>query len=398
MNKQLFLFVVLTINNFNAQEAIVIKPVIDLIPSPMSSIYSNTDFYNKIPLSSFAKVDLKSCPRVHQILFNEKVKILKELKDELLIEAPKLFYQTTLNDNKNNSFWTKKSNVMSLDDLKLKAVDLSKFIDKSTQLLTLIFPFKDEISKITYSAGTNFNYEIIPDNQTHYLIYIFNPLTFCFSKVQIQRKFCITQNYLTDLTKEKKINNFVKIIKKWANLKKGNIPYVWGGCSFLNSTNCGDFKQINKKYENNDISYFAYDDFNHEIKTGFDCSNLILCAAQIAGIPFPFKNSFTISKNLKTIEPNDKIVPGDFIWIPGHIIIISDIEKNLCIEARGYIKNGAGKVQEIALNKLFKNIDNFEILKSAFLNSKKLERLDMKGNVFETIAKFKILKINSAFD
>ncbi|MDR3646881.1 MAG: NlpC/P60 family protein [Candidatus Babeliales bacterium] len=381
------------INTLSGQYALVVKPVIDLLPQKMGAIYNNSNYYSRIPLSPVAKADLKTCPRVHQLLFNEIVKIVKVDNDEVVIEAPNIYYQTIDSDKKNNTFWTLKDNLIYID--KLDSNKLPK--TENSNLATLLFPFEDGVTNQTYSAGTNFVYSEIPDNTNEFNIYIFDPEALEFKESKVPKKFFITKDYVNEHTKQNRIANFVNILKKWANLKHGFIPYTWGGSSFCNTSNEKQFNCVDQTYEKNKINYFEFADYQETPKAGFDCSGLIVSATRIAGIPFPFKNTTTIMKNLKQLAKNETIAEGDLIWIPGHIIIITDLKHNLCVEARGYINNGYGKVHELKLNQLFKNLNNFEDLKNAFFNKKIIQRLDSKGNVFENISNLKILKIESCW-
>ena len=70
--------------------------------------------------------------------------------------------------------------------------------------------------------------------------------------------------------------------------------------------------------------------------------------------------------------------------MPGHVIIISDTQNNLCIEANGYYKS----VHELKLNKIFFKIDSLEKL----LKQKVLLRIMPDGRMIK-INKFKVLKL-----
>ena len=92
----------------------------------------------------------------------------------------------------------------------------------------------------------------------------------------------------------------------------------------------------------------------------------------------------TASSYLEQITDFTKIQAGDIIWMPGHVIVISDAANNLCIEANGYYKC----VHEIELNKIFLNIDNFKKLSK----QKTLLRIRPdEGSI--KISNFKILRL-----
>lgn len=366
------------------EKAVVIKPIIDLLPTQMTYIFDSTDHYSKIGLSPALSNNLKCCARVHQALFHEIINIIRTEEKEVLVELPFIFYQLPNNPKKNNSFWTLKENLKLLRDIKDKEkLPINDF-------LTLAFPFTDSQGQ-KYSVGTKFTYQIL-DN-SHYLIYLYDSKAECFKEEVIEKKYCITSQYNNHLPFDKKRSNFIKILKKWANPKNGFIPYVWGGTSFCDLCYDTEFEKYESNYNGSKITYFKYPHYNKSVKSGFDCSGLIMRATQIVGIYFPYKNTSTIAQNLKILTANDQIVNGDLIFIPGHIIVTSDIDHNLCIESRGYTDNGNGRVQEISLNKLFQGINNFEELKEAFFNKKALKRLDRNGNIFQVIPSYKILKL-----
>lgn len=148
--------------------------------------------------------------------------------------------------------------------------------------------------------------------------------------------------------------------------------------------------------ENNDEQVWQYTGENRSVKSGFDCSALILRAAQIAGLPFYFRNTTTIAAHLKPLTIQDSLEDGDIIFMRGHVMVIASIKRNTCIEARSY-GGGYGKVQEIHVQDLYKDITTLEELKDAYLTNKKVELL-----TFDKIAKpindLKILKLKSIFN
>ena len=141
-------------------------------------------------------------------------------------------------------------------------------------------------------------------------------------------------------------------------------------------------------------TFWSRPDYDTTIKNGFDCSNLILRAAQISQIPYFFKNTTTLKKNLKTISPNEKLEAGDLIWVPGHVIVVADLDKNTIIESRSY-SHGYGKIQEIPLNEEFKNINTFEDLLKHFFDNKKIKRIDKNKKTIADLKNYKILKLRS---
>lgn len=399
-----FLIILFIINQsqINSQEhyAVVIEPVVDLTGQSMRKL-QNLDYYHKIPVGAVNHLDGISCPRIHQLLFNEIVKVLSETLKEVLIEVPNVFYQKKGSLSKKNIFWTLKSNLISLNKLKKLKIDITQFpkpvnfkdtsSNQDQKIVTLISPFYNKITKKKYSAGTRFVFK--GETTNDYIVYLFDANNLKFITTEIPKNQVLLN---TSESQETKISNFIKLLKNWAESNNGCfIPYVWGGSSICDVCCDKSFQIVNKKIKNKKLNYFELPTFKHKIKTGCDCSGLILRAAQISQIPFYFKNTITITQNLDTLQSNDTINNGDLIWIPGHIIAIVDIENNFCVEASDYSK-GYGRIQKIELNKMFKNINNFADLKEYFLIKQKLKRMNSQGEIISEIP-FKILKLKSAW-
>lgn len=401
--------------------AITIVPVADLVETSTSSIFpdhSPESIYNFLPLSGGYKPSPSfACPRIHQLLFNEHVQVIKEAGDEIMVSVPNAFHihrnenslKTIPNVNnrayrKNkplNTFWTLKKNIAPLTRLQEKNVDMSKIPQSASfasqtiiaqNIITLAMPFTDPISHITYSAGTHFvAAQDQLTNSNTIGVYVFNPHNFEFELKNIPLHLCIQ----SVIGKSEKIKQFVWLIKKWANLDHGFIPYVWGGTSFTHpSYQTSEEKSlcINKT----ETSFFYTDSFNYTPKTGLDCSGIINRAAQICGIPFYLRLSTTIATLLDELKSDQELEEGDIIWKPFHVFIVSDLEQNLIIEARGH-GNGEGRVHEIALHKVFKEMYTYDDLIKAYRNKNIIYRLDKDGKILYEIPDFKILKLVSVW-
>ena len=199
-----------------------------------------------------------------------------------------------------------------------------------------------------------------------------------------------------ELDNQQKINLYVDILKMWATRPDGFIPYVLGGNSMTHACTQTEFA-IRETTAANGTALKLYEWPNYTTnkpKTGFDCSGLIARAAQIAGMPYFYKNTVTIANYLKALKPTEHLSNGDIIWFAGHVMVVSDIKNNKTIEARGY-DHGFGKVQEIELEKVFKGITTYAQLVAAYRNKKPLERLNKEGIAVQVIPTFSLLKIDS---
>lgn len=381
---------------FEDRLAIVIVPVADAARYPFQLLdFSKPieEIYKEFP---FAPEKGKySCLRMHQLLFNEKIIIKQQLKDEVECEVFNVFYDE--NGKKNRTFWTLKKWVKTHNNLKNHGIDLTKFPEPFTEnkdkslngTLTLVKPWHDPITNQSYSAGTRFVRNASNDKKNGYSVFIYD-----INKVEFQESFVEKNNalvkYPKNLDEFKKL--FVRILKNWAN-QQCILAYLFGGCSFINTYDENNFSFINNKRFGEPVSYWIR--YQSEFPfSGIDCSGLILRVAQICGMPYFYKNTNTLINYLDFLKPEETIKEGDLIWYCGHVLIVSDIKNNKVIEAAGY-KSGFGKIHEITLNKVFKNINNYSDLVQAYRYNLPLKRLDCLGRVTRNINKISILKLDN---
>lgn len=386
-------------------KAVVIAPIADLVGAPIQTFFPNSttpaQAYNDLAVCGRTPAAYSYCPRLHQLLFNEMVTVVKEQDDEVLLKIPSCFYVVNDNPAPLHAYWTLKKNIVPLEALEKRNIDLNHFPAPITfddqhsvineQIVTAAFPWYDAITKQTFSAGTRFvKAREQQDSNTHVQVHIFNAATMTSTITTIPASALMIA---PPESIPAKITLFVQVLKAWANPENGFIPYVLGGSSFTITTN----KPALEKHgigQDTDCTYYEIQDFNHAPKPGFDCSNLITRAAQLAGIPFFFKNSLTIARYVKPLPSDQKLEVGDIFWKKGHVIVITDTEKNTVVEARGYT-NGPGRVQEVELNTVFKNIHRCDELTTAWRNNQAVERLGDDGTVIESISDYKLLSLQS---
>lgn len=391
------------------QKGIVIVPVAELVGQPMKTFYPCSDpatRYANIPFcgaNNNAAIGV-TCPRLHQLLLHEEVEILQEKDDELYIKIPNAFYVSHDKQNKHNEFWTLKKYIASYDTLKKHNVPIQNFpppiscteshINSSQSIVTLTQPFFDRTTRQYLSAGTRFMQA--PSKSSHSVsVYVFDPMHYHFTTIRIPKKFLLLAK---SRTKQEHIDFFVRILKSWAHQPAPYvIPYVLGGCSFIDTHPKYQFS-LKETVGNSNTKGKAYA-YNNTVTqaNGFDCSGIILRAAQMAGIPYFCKNTSAIGATLKPLSHNDQLQNGDLILIPGHVIVVADTQKNTIIEARGY-DQGYGKVHEIPLKEQFQDMNTLQHLVDAYRNKKTLIRLNRNGKVVQTISNYKLLKLASVWD
>ncbi|MBA3751317.1 hypothetical protein H0X06_00755 [Candidatus Dependentiae bacterium] len=340
--------------------------------------------------------------RIHQLKFNELVKVQTCLKDEVECEVQHFFYRG--HDKKDyKTFWIDRKDLVFLKDLPPKEVLSSvpppcRMSDFSYQcnknVLTLISPWSDLRTRKTYSAGTRFMRCSAKDTKDRYAVFILDMSSFKSVVSYVPTPFALI-SYPQKQFQARAL--FVQVLKEWAHNHNGIIPYVFGGCSHNGKIISRGFSIACGLRDDEKISYWHRNHIQSQPLSGFDCSSMILCAAQICGIPYFYKNSFTLYYYMKTLKENEKLQEGDLLWYSGHVMIVSDVKKNLLIEAAGY-DTGYGKVHEISIDKLFQGIKNYTELIACCKRGNELKRLHSKGHPYKSIENLKILALKSLWD
>src|SRR5437016_3553109 len=140
------------------EKAVIIVPVADLVGTPLKK--NRLHSYDNLPLCGGTHQFHHSCPRIHQLLFNEIVDVIEYGGDEVLIATSRIYYHVPNSTTKHNTYWTDKKNIMPLSEI-IKAPDtINKLppplsyndLHDNPQVVTLYLPFYDAITKKTYSA------------------------------------------------------------------------------------------------------------------------------------------------------------------------------------------------------------------------------------------------------
>lgn len=366
------------------KHAVINCPVADLLGEPLhKNVYAG---YKQIPLHT----DNNTCRRVHQALFNELVTIVDQTEYEYCVEITNAYFVTQTSTKPQSRYWTLKENCSLLTDEIQKTVP-TPISYKSTQhsrkkpTIVLTQPYHDRIS---FSAGTRLVYCPAKSDGEIITAIRYDFVKKRITSFDIHRSACRVENEA--LCSPETRHEMIALIRSWINEShKRVVPYVWGGCSYVYRYS-GNFKRQWNDYI--ESCAYTYPRTKHTPHTGFDCSCLILRAAQIVGVPFFCKNSFTMAAKLKEVKDYKDVQIGDIIWIPGHVILIADLERNTTIEARGY-PHYYGKLQEIPLAEQFKGIHSIKQLIEHRNANKPLLRLNKEGTVVTTIPQYKILKL-----
>ncbi|MCL4229931.1 hypothetical protein KJZ61_04580 [Candidatus Dependentiae bacterium] len=360
------------------------------------------DLYGAIPNNTYIPMDAQPaplCPRLMQALFNEHVEILKEQHDHALIKITHAFHHPYNRPTKIlNTYWISKAAIAILDSL---PAETHKVIPPpitwtnptsvaQQRIATLCYPWHDRTSDTTYSAGTRF--VITKSSKKHFSVAFWNARTQKIISSTIPKHLC--SSLKTDATSQERQAACVALTRSWAHSSPGIIPYIFGGCSM--TIPYDPYQPVISSIQPHASNVIDHAHKTMQPHTGFDCAGLVLRAAQCCGIPYFFKNTTALAQGLRALRPNESLENGDLIWTPGHVMMVSDIKKNLLVEARSFY-HGYGKVQEIPIGRQFLNIATYQDMCAAFFNHQRLKRLDIAGNVVQELP-FKLLKFSSVWD
>jgi hypothetical protein len=372
-----------------AYKAVISVPIADLIECPLSSISSHNvlSSYNTLPYAE--EGGQHSCPRARQALFNEIVDVVATNKDEVQCRVYNMFTHTK--QGANNLFWTHKKNISATENNELAipepyTIDY-KHVSTSSDILSLIFPWYDYVTQYTYSIGTRFVRDKSYDTDTHYAIRIKDYSSDSIERSYIKKSKAVISKKRS--TQESRLL-YVVLLKKWANAI-GLIPYVTGGASFTGEYNSDLYYIEYEKNEKCSISFWNRPRQKYVV-SGLDCSGIVIRAAQIAGLPYFYEDTTTLSTYLKSLEKDQSIENGDLIWHKGHVMTISDINNNMVIESTGY-RTGFGKTVEHSLSDIFRKIKTYTQLKQAYLDKTSVERIDKNHHTLKNISSLMIYKI-----
>lgn len=334
------------------------------------------DFCSNYPIPARVAIDEHST-RIHQGLFNELAHCVQEKDDYVELTFNNM--KATANGSPLN-FWTHKSHVLpikNITDRELRATIPHPTYSKMPTIM-LTYPWKH------FSIGTRFKYLPEHDSATY----------FCVIKADYKRNRSVLfkiprENAMVETKQTKKSSRalFVSIINDLITRINHNnpgcaIPYVWGGNSFLKPYKTMDFYKKDNIWQRNG---------KHEPYTGYDCSGFIMQMAHMAGIKFPWKTSDAIHKYRPELRKKDKLQNGDLIWIEHHIAIVSSIEHNEIIEARGY-DSGYGCLHRLKLSEFIEEATTYGQLLDLYRKNERITLKNQQGKPQKEYA-FKFLKL-----
>ena len=286
----------------NERLGVIICPVADLFGQA-----DRAEHFAHMPMPVAGSAE--QCPRMHQLLFNQTVELLQETEHAYHIRIPHLYFITAQNTLPHDTYWIHKKCVMPLHALP-RHIDPKKLFPPvidyhkkdrptTTPIITLKQPWYSKTFGFTFSAGTRFIARTLHKNgyagiaawHPHKgLVHLRIPAAYCIPHAQ---------------DKQTALCNYNRLLKSHAH-EQGFIPYVWGGCSFTYLHPADTLFCM----ASDGATYTLRGD-RHVVKHGFDCAGLIAHAAQVAGMPYYFKNTATLAACLKPVAAYHDLIEGD---------------------------------------------------------------------------------------
>ncbi|HBL98134.1 TPA: hypothetical protein DDZ86_00655 [Candidatus Dependentiae bacterium] len=293
-------------------EVLFKKSIADLMSDPSSEYHIPSAFkrtYSPEP---------NGCLRSFQALFNERGKIVREERDEVLVELSHVFYNNKGSRVRESTYWASCSDVITMSEIRSQG--LEAFVPapivhgvpglvEAEDVVILRQPWKDKATGQIFSAGTRFVCSSrVRCKSSHIPVkrLIFNDKS-CDNRIT-GRSFCIPKKLcqLPGALKngDEKRAAFVQLLSEWSVdnvgccIKKCAIPFVWGGGSYTFRVPYNDFvKKVDVVTDSlgfeKKVGYWDRPCVC-SMSSGFDCSMLLVRAAQICGIPYFCRNSFAV--------------------------------------------------------------------------------------------------------
>lgn len=361
-------------------------------------------WYKNLPYA--ADGSLLAYIRVGQLLFNERVEIVKEQGEEVLVQCPHWVTSGKLVGAKRLAFWGRKECFCSVEEYAGDSIPCMVRADDDHWLqddswLVLREPFFESVTHRTYSAGTRFVRKPEQDTKTDYAVKIANHDVEKSFTVFVPRS--ITYSYNPTHSSAERRDVFCSTVRAWANrYGKQVVPYAWGGSAFLKEVDERPFYTMKQEVNASQLtSVCSWKSCTGTVwlrpgstsveSGGFDCSGLIMRAAQMAGIPYFYKTTTALYDfGIPVIAP-EEIEKGDLIVCKGHVMVITNVENNQIAESAGY-GNGYGRVREGLLRERIEGVSTLKELCKKIKQGKTLSFIDRNKKTGKKFA-FKVVKL-----
>jgi hypothetical protein len=335
-----FFLSILFVLQIGAHDALVIVPVADLVDAGQAiSIGKNN---KKAPTQVLAYYeDGSKSPRVGQLLFNEVVTVLEKHGELVRVFVQNQAYKAAKSSKLLQEFWTTASSLCPLNEVNRSTVPLD-----NTQVVTLKDPFVVPKTALTLSVGTRLR--MLKEREHEVDVLIYNHRRRSTVTVTIPKRYIIN---VFSTPRERAVE-----LARYIAHAPGKTPYVWGGSSCVHQYEPLRYAMAHVGSKKGK-AYVVDGEPIPSIYTGCDCSGFIMRVMQAAGIPLTAKNSLTMKEVLGTLSSDVLPQNGDIIYMPGHVVLITDVECGLVTEARTQ-DHGYGYIQEVHIGELFEGVDS----------------------------------------
>ncbi len=316
-------------------------------------------------LTTYSPESKNSCLRTFQGLFGEMVFVDdQEPQDGYVhVEMCNCFFADKIRGKQPLFYWARRSDLVFLEDL--SDSERALFPEPvnyqhpeslvAPGVVTLAAPWTCKKNGQVYSVGTRF---VAADTEAvHGLrtILFFDPVLKQQISDDIPVRLLVNHGNPIPAANRKKM--FVKLLKKWCKTRRGVIPYIWGGASYVSRVKDGNFALKNDVVGDQKVSYWVREDGKDE-PDGFDCSGLVLRAMQASGNSYFCRTASTAGVVFEPLSFGQSIEPGDLFVTEGHNHVFVAVGHDSIIEAAGY-SSGFACVHCIPVKDRFVNAKNY---------------------------------------
>lgn len=370
------------------------KPVVDLISRDLGCYCGFERFIN-----TYAPESKNSCLRTFQGLFGERVLVTNDIPSSdgyVCVEMTHCIFADNARGKQSLYYWARRDDLIFEDELLLHErayfpQPISHEDESSVDVegvVTLAKPWTCAQTGVTYSVGTRFISHSCSAPGRHKTIIFFEPHKKILIVAEVPKRLLV--NHGDHLPLHEKRKAFVKLLREWSKNRDGVIPYVWGGASCISRATDENFSVMTDIVDGQKVSYWQHGDVKSD-PDGFDCSALVLRAAQACGIPYFCRTACTASAILAPFVAGDTVSRGDLFVTAGHNHIFVAIGGDMIVEAAGYT-SGFACVHAIKVKDRFLNAKNYDDLVRLFDEGRvPIYRCRDGKNIFPT--KFFIVKL-----
>lgn len=353
------------------QLVVFIRPVVDLITTNFQQPEQRDQL-----LKAYAP-DRPVCwfPRLFQALFGEMAfwdDANAPIDGYVCVELCNCYFATKTGGIQPLRYWARRTDLLRFDELSDRARKLFPepiFYQKpssvhAASVVTLAEPWTSKATRKTYSAGTRFlAYNSNKAKAKKITVVFYDPVTGSRVFDQIPRYRLVQGGRPIPFDARRGV--FIDLLMQWSDSVMGIVPYVWGGASYLERLSDNEGRLVDGMIVDKNVRHWIRGGRGQV--SGFDCSGLVLRAAQACGIPYFCRTSSTAGALLDPVKTVNELESGDLCVTHGHGHIFVIAGDGKIIEAAGY-GSRYGRVQCTAVGDRFLNAQSYGDLVALCVN------------------------------